>query len=51
MQRDPVFQDDGGKWYFWDECWIDMHGPFDDEDTARDALARHGNVSRIDLKE
>ena len=28
------------KWYFYDEIWVDMYGPYDTEEEARLAL-RH----------
>ena len=38
-ERDPVFQNDGGLWCFWDETWAYFHGPYATEDEARAALA------------
>lgn len=38
--RDPVYRE-WGKWYFYDETWTDTHGPFEDEEQAREALAQY----------
>lgn len=37
---DPVFEEDG-KWYFWNEVWVDKYGPYDSEKEARDDLDRY----------
>ena len=37
--KDPVEQNTvTGEWYFWDECWSDMIGPWGNEKQARKAL-------------
>jgi hypothetical protein len=52
QEHDPVFQgvhiegeDDYnieiGKWYFYDETWSDVGGPYDTEEQARAELARY----------
>ena len=33
----PVHRIDG-KWYFWDEVWVDRLGPYDTEEEAEIAL-------------
>lgn len=37
---DPVFQTDAG-WFFYDECWSDAYGPFENEEKARTELHRY----------
>lgn len=39
---DPVFHNEG-KWYFWDEVWIDSHGPYDTEEECRKAVIEYGD--------
>lgn len=34
---DPVRQYDG-KWWFWDECWVQKYGPYTTEEDARAGL-------------
>lgn len=41
MSRDPVYQNDNGSWYFYDELWADELGPFGSEVEAREALAKY----------
>lgn len=38
--RDPVHKD-GGYWWFWNETWADVHGPYNTEDAAREDLQRY----------
>lgn len=38
---DPVHQDPSGKWYFYDETWVDRLGPYDSEKETREALNRY----------
>ena len=28
-------------WYFWNEVWSDEYGPYDTQDTAREALVEY----------
>lgn len=48
--NDPVFQNDkDGYWYFWNETWSDVEGPFESEEEARESLIKYsieilGNV-------
>lgn len=38
----PIFQNkETGKFYFYDESWSHMHGPFDTEDAAHHGLVSH----------
>lgn len=38
----PIHQDeDDGKWYFWDEVWVDRYGPYDTEAEARAKLDQY----------
>lgn len=39
-QRDPVHED-GGYWWFWNEIWVDVHGPYITESAAREGLQRY----------
>ena len=43
MSKDIVFQDENGKWYFWDEAWTKT-GPFDTEDECRKKLKWYCNT-------
>lgn len=36
--KDPIHQNEDGKWYFWDEVWAFEMGPYDTEEAARTAL-------------
>ena len=38
--RDPVHKD-GGYWWFWNETWADVHGPYITESAAREGLQRY----------
>jgi len=40
MAEDPVHEENG-EWYFWNETWADRHGPFENEEAARKALAKY----------
>jgi len=31
----------GPGWYFWNEIWIDLYGPYDTEADAREALKEY----------
>ncbi|KKK77989.1 hypothetical protein LCGC14_2848060 [marine sediment metagenome] len=36
MAHNPnAVQKRNGKWYWWDECWVDETGPFDTENEAQ----------------
>jgi hypothetical protein len=36
MYKDPVFFDvRDNKWYFYDETWSNVYGPYDTEEAAR----------------
>jgi hypothetical protein len=37
---DPVHQEEG-KWFFYDESWVDRYGPYDTEEEARGMLSRY----------
>lgn len=37
MRSDPVFFRDG-KWWYYDETWANVHGPFESEDICRNNL-------------
>jgi len=34
----PVFQDDDGKWWFWNETWSDKYGPYESKERVAKAL-------------
>lgn len=34
----PVFQDEDGKWWFWNETWSDKYGPYDSKNAVAKAL-------------
>jgi len=38
---DPVHKTGAGEWYFYDETWSAVIGPFDTEEKAREALNKH----------
>lgn len=40
---DPVRQYELG-WYFYDETWADMYGPFPTESEARESLDRYAKL-------
>jgi len=35
---DPVYQDESGAWYFWDETGADRVGPYATQENCRRAL-------------
>ncbi len=36
MTHNPnAVQERDGKWYWYDECWVDETGPFDTQDEAQ----------------
>jgi hypothetical protein len=35
---DPVFLDEDGFWYFYDETWARPYGPFETEKECREAF-------------
>ena len=39
----PIPCDDwkGEGWYFWNEVWIDLYGPFETEEEARAELEKY----------
>lgn len=39
-KRQPVHKHDG-KWWFYDEVWVDRHGPFDYEIEALEACIKY----------
>lgn len=41
-EGDPVFKEEG-MWYFYDETWSNVHGPFETEDDARKAVIAYVN--------
>lgn len=42
QNRDPIHRDDEEQyWYFWDETWSHLHGPFDTEAIAREKLREY----------
>lgn len=36
----PIHEENG-KWYFWDEVWVDRYGPYDTEEECKEALDRY----------
>lgn len=38
--KNPIHFHDG-KWWFWDEIWIDRIGPFDSEEEAQKAIRKY----------
>lgn len=45
--NDPVHRY-GEHWWFWDETWADRHGPYSDEQRARNALRAYVRISLDD---
>ena len=49
---DMILADDGGEsrgydgegWYFWDETWAFIHGPFATEEEAREKYTEYGTA-------
>ena len=41
MTSDPVYQALDGMWYFWNEIWSNMYGPYDTEQEARKACIEY----------
>ena len=37
---DPVHKN-GGRWWFWDEVWVERHGPYATKAEAKAACARY----------
>ncbi len=37
---DPVYEENG-QWYFWDEIWVDILGPYDSQAEARRQIDRY----------
>lgn len=37
----PIFFNNNGCWYFWDETWMEKYGPYDLQSDAKDALAAY----------
>ena len=33
---------DGEGWYFWNEIWMDITGPYDTEEEAKEKLKEYG---------
>lgn len=40
-ESDPVFQDEFGVWWFWDETWSYAEGPYTTEESAREGLEEY----------
>ena len=38
---DPIYKDENGKFWFSDELWVDVCGPFDSIEDAEVALRRY----------
>lgn len=38
---DPVRSSPDGQWWFWDETWSSLHGPFGSEGQADQVLAAY----------
>lgn len=36
--HDPIFKDQAGLWYFWDETWSKNFGPFQTKEIAEKRL-------------
>jgi len=42
MIRNPLyFNMKDGKWYFWNEVWTDLIGPYETQEDARAALKKY----------
>jgi hypothetical protein len=41
---DPVERLEDGTWIFWDETWVNWHGPFDNEEFCRKSLEEYGRT-------
>ena len=48
MRKTEAVQERDGKWYWWDECWVDETGPFDTKAEAQEDCNRYW---RSQLKE
>lgn len=34
----PIEQHEDGTWWFWDEVWVNLHGPFDTKEDCEETL-------------
>ncbi len=41
VSSNPVHQNPDGKWYFWDEVWVEEYGPFESKAEADKACAEY----------
>ena len=45
-----ISKDKDGKFWFWDETWMDMYGPFGTIDDCKDEMAEYGQSLTEDPK-
>lgn len=36
-----------GKWYFWDEIWVNTYGPFDNKEEATIELEKYCEANKL----
>ena len=41
MEDKYFYQDKAGKWFFFDETWAELHGPFQTREEAEHALKKY----------